>query len=339
MVTKVCVDCGVDKPVDQFYALKSADDGLTTRCKPCYRAARGTGTPRVTKKTDPHGNTLMTDGGYVASRELLQIWEAVVKTGSGGDHPLTLMFLGPSGCGKTVGAEYLAELAGMSFTKVDAAAMTDPEAWFGTREVVARDGVSVTTYRPSAFVQAIAKPGVVLIDEVNRVRDEHRNILLPLLDGTHAVTNPLTGETVRKDPGCFIVMSGNRGLQFTGTYAVDPALMTRSLVVEFAYLSAADETRVAISRTGVDARIAAAFVRFAGETRSRATLSPDMVPVSTREVLAASELAAKGLDPDLAAQIAIINGASEEGGPDSVRSALAAIWGGIRPTVQAANLG
>jgi MoxR-like ATPase len=273
----------------------------------------------------------MTDSGYIASRELLQVWEAVVKTGEGGQHPLVLMFLGPSGCGKTVGAEYLADLAGMTFTKVDAAAMTDPEAWFGTREVVSRDGVSVTTYRPSTFVQAIGKPGVVLIDEVNRVRDEHRNILLPLLDGTHQVTNPLTGEVVRKDPGCYIIMSGNRGLQFTGTYAVDPALMTRSIVLEFDYLGADDETKVAIKRTGADPEVAALFVRFGQETRMRAKINPDISPVSTREVLAAAELAAKGLPLDLAAQVAIINGASDEGGAESIRQQLAAIWGGIRP--------
>lgn len=329
---KRCNRCSTEFPLDadNFYRYAASPDGFTKWCKGCYKEAR-TGATRKTAKAASAPRTVVTSTGYVASRELLQIWEAVQASAASGKHPINLMFLGPSGCGKTVGAEYLASLAGLPFTKVDAAAMTDPEAWFGTREVVARDGVSVTTYRPSTFVGAIGKPGVLLIDEINRVRDEHRNILLPLLDGTHQVTNPLTGESVKKDPGLFIIMSGNRGLQFTGTYAVDPALMTRSVTVEFDYLAADDEQRVAIGVTGVKEDVAALFVRFANETRSRSKADPDMAPVSTREVIAGCLLVSNGLPIDLAAQIAVINGASDEGGAASIRARLTAIWAGIRP--------
>lgn len=326
---KVCVDCGATKTLDDFYALKGAPDGRHPRCKPCYQARRGIRGPRSSSASST--GTVTTDTGYVASRELLQVWDAVVKTGANGNYPLVLMFLGPSGCGKTVGAEYLAGSVGLPFTKVDAASMTDPESWFGTREVVARDGVSVTTYRPSTFVSSITKPGVTLIDEVNRIRDEHRNIVLPLTDGTHQVTNPLTGEIVKRDPGNFIIMSGNRGLQFTGTYAVDPALMTRSVVVEFDYMDPRSEQTLLEQRTGVDAEVAKALVALASDTRTLAKSDPDMAPVSTRELLAAADLHAKGCPLDLAVQVGIINGAPDDGGVDSIRQKVVNIWGGKRP--------
>ncbi len=261
---------------------------------------------------------------------LIELWTAVTKSAEDGADPINLMFLGPSGCGKTVGARFLASLVGLPFTKVDAAAMTDPESWFGTREVTVQDGVSVTTYRPSSFVQAIERPGVLLIDEMNRVKDEHRNVTLPLLDDTHRVTNPLTGDVVIRDPYCFVIMTGNRGLQFTGTYAIDPALMTRAAVVEFDYADEASEMLIAQEATGCDEETARLFVRFATESRSRAKTDPDFAPISTREVMKACQLVSKGLSTDLAATYVILNGASPEGGPQSIRQSLANIWAGIR---------
>jgi MoxR-like ATPase len=268
---------------------------------------------------------------YRPNPELVQLWHAVVTTATAkGQHPQNLMFLGPSGSGKTDGAAYLAALVGLPFTKVDAASMTDATDWFGTREVVEENGASVTRYRPSAFVKAVERPGVVLIDEVNRIRDEHRNVILPLTDGTHRVTNPLTGETVTKDPRCFIIMSGNRGLSFTGTFAIDPALMTRALVVDFGYTDSDSEVKIAVEATGVDEETAALFVRFANETRERAKADPDITPMSTREVLEASKLVAGGLSADLAVRFATMNSASDEGGAASPRSVLEVIWAGLR---------
>ena len=261
---------------------------------------------------------------------LLELWTAVTRSAEDGADSINLMFLGPSGCGKTVGARFLASLVGLPFTKVDAAAMTDPESWFGTREVTVQDGVSVTTYRPSGFVQAIERPGVMLIDEVSRVKDEHRNVILPLLDDTHRVTNPLTGDSVVRDPLCFVIMTGNRGLQFTGTYAIDPALMTRAAVVEFDYVDEASEMLIAQEATGCDEDTARLFVRFATESRGKAKIDPDFAPISTREIMKACQLVSKGLSLDYAARYVILNGASPEGGPQSVRQQLENIWAGIR---------
>lgn len=272
---------------------------------------------------------------YTASSGLLRVWQTIQTARMANDpHPLNVIFLGPSGSGKTDGARHLAEISGLPFTKVDAPAMTEPEAWFGTREVISEDGTSVTVYRPSEFVRAITQPGVLFIDEFTRSRDEHRNIMLGLFDGTHTVTNPLTGEQVTKHPECYVIMAGNRGLNFTGTYAVDPAFMTRAIVLEFAYLSAADETRVAVERTGCAPDVANLFVRFANDARAKAASDPDFNPISTREVIAACLLTAHGLPIDLAAQVAILNGTSDEGGAGSVRHKLAAIWTGIRPTAK-----
>lgn len=266
---------------------------------------------------------------YVPMPDLVNLWHAVV-TGAQSRPSANLMFLGPSGSGKTDGARYLAALVGLPFVKVDAASMTDPEAWFGTREIVVSDGVAVTDYRPSSFVEALGRPGVLLIDEVNRVRDEHRNVLLPLLDSTRSVTNPLTGETIYRDPKCFIIMSGNIGLHFTGTSAIDPAFMTRALTVEFTYIDEASETRVVRDATGCDEDTAFVMVRFANETRAKVESDPEFLPISTREIIEAGRLVKDGLDRDLAVKFVVLNAASSEGGSSSIRQELKNIWNGVR---------
>lgn len=332
--TKTCRKCGQTFPMtgDHFFRSSASPDGFATKCKTCYRTApdaRGTGSARKAAAAKPR--VVVTSTGYVATPTLMAKVAASWASRDEAGHPPALFFIGPSGSGKTEGARYVAESAGVDFTKVDAPAMTDPESWFGTREVIARDGVPVTIYNPSVFVEAIQKPGVLLLDEMNRIRDEGRQILNPLLDGTHAVTNPLTGETIAKHPDCLIIMSGNVGIQFTGTFAIDPSLRTRALTVPFAYLDPAAEVGVAIDRTGVDRATAEVFVRFANESRTLSENNPDLLPISTREVLWACRLVKNGLSADDAADAAIIDGASDEGGEASAQADLRRIWGGIRP--------
>lgn len=270
---------------------------------------------------------------YIASKDLLALWHAVTtNTLKHGRPPATLVFFGPSGSGKTSGAEHLADLVALAFTKIDAASMTDPEAWFGTREIVIEQGVAVTKYIPSRFVESIQRPGVTFIDEMTRVDDEHRNVLLPLTDGTGVVTNPLTGEIVVRHPHNFIIMAGNRGLHFTGTSAVDPAFTSRSYVVEFDYLDPADEKAIVIEETGCDEPTAEVFTRFAQDTRDKARVDPEFIPISTREVIMACEAVKGGLDRDLAAAFAVMNAISAEGGDSSRRSELEGIWNGVRIT-------
>lgn len=357
-MAQTCKTCNTFKDDSEYGRDGKQPNGLARECRICYngkRAASKASRPLVwpaspellgaaaaihaKRLTKAQTSTTKIDvqtgtGTYVADRELLAVWSAMRAIVASGGLPANLMFVGPSGSGKTEGAQHLAAIASLPFVKVDAAAMTDPEAWFGTREVVVEGGASKTIYRPSAFVEAISRPGVLLIDEANRCRDEHRNILVPLLDSTREVSNPITGETVKRHPECYVIMTANIGLQFTGTFAVDAALITRSLTHQFAYLNMVDEARIVEQRTKCSPETALLFVRFAAETRQRAAKDEDFVPISTREVLMACYLVAAGLSPDLAAKEVVLNAAPSDGGGSSVRAALELIWGGIRVAPQ-----
>lgn len=270
---------------------------------------------------------------YVPSLELIETWGSGTAAVAAGRPAGNYLFLGPKGCGKTEGAEWLASTVGLPFIKIDSASMTDPESWFGTREVVEGEhGSSITSYRPSSFVLGLEQPCVMLLDEINRAHDWARNVLLPVLDKTRRVINPLTGDTVFRHPRCFIIMSGNRGLSFTGTYAIDPAFISRSKTVAFDYVEQVSEIQIAKDSTGCSDEIAALFVRFAAETRGRAKMDPDFEPISTREVIDACQEVVYGSSPDVAAHVTVINAASPEGGASSVQQSLETIWAGIRST-------
>lgn len=308
------------------------------RCRRCDKAwyndpgrkRRGTGRARIVAAplTAPELAPADEDAGaheYVPMKELAELWAASLRIASKGVAP-NLMFIGPSGCGKTDGARFLAASTGLPFTKVDAGSMTDPEAWFGTRELVNGE----TVYNPSDFVKALANPGVILLDEISRVRDEHRNILLPILDKTRQVTNPLTGDLVTRHPQCFIIMAGNVGISFTGTSAIDPAFWSRAVVVEFEYLTIENEVRVVQQATGLPFEKAYVLGRFAVESRDKARMDDSFSPISTRALIEMGNLAANGLDMDLAVKFVVLNASSAEGGLSSVRGDLEKIWNGVR---------
>lgn len=354
---KTCRMCGKAKTLAEFTGKSSEPDGHSRECRQCqkeYRENRaklkasGAVTPRAsvarhpaTPKPAPIANLkahIVADlkvsdeaGAFIQSPEVLSTFVAVQRIAKDGGIAPNLLFKGPSGCGKTESARDLARRSDLPFIKVDASAIVDPEAWFGTREVVIEHGAPKTVYVPSAFVEALEQPCLLLIDEINRVADAVRNILIPLFDDTRQVTNPLTGQIVTRHPLCFIVMTGNVGLAFTGTYAIDPALLTRALTTNFSYLGEADERKVVAARTGVDEETARILVRFANDTRMKNKADEDFLPVSTREILAAAYLIAQGLDMTTAVRQSVINAASEEGGAESQRAQLEYLWKGIVP--------
>ena len=101
-----CRECGLTKNAETEFDAYRNSPGFFPDCSACRKAKRA-GKPAAPRAAKFAGTTMVGDG-YVASRELIAIWDAV-RTGQRGDeHPLNLMFLGPSGCGKTAGAEYLA---------------------------------------------------------------------------------------------------------------------------------------------------------------------------------------------------------------------------------------
>lgn len=251
----------------------------------------------------------------------------ILASGRTADLPNVLL-RGPSGTGKSTGAEWLAAELALPYCKVDAASVVEPTDWYGTRELVAdAAGGTRTIVQSSAFVGAIQRRGLLFIDEINRTAaSRNLNPLLGLLDTTHSVTDPLTGQPLRRHPECLIVMAANIGFGYIATEALDPALTSRAIHVPFATPDRPAEYTIVRSVSQCDHTTADRLTRFAEDARDRAT-NPDagLPAISTRDLIKAATLTAHGMSLADAFQLAVLQ-ANDNDGPDSPGARLALLW-------------
>ncbi len=319
--TVYCDDCSkMFKPV--FHAVGT----------PCPKTGKDVAASTPTSPTPPtppkrKAKKAVANNAYIVPDWLQRIWDAALLRLAAKSGPVNLMFFGPHGSGKTEGAKALA--GDRRFVKVDCGSITDPQAIMGVNSIVVEQGVAVTYAAPSQFRNYIEQDDVViLLDEVNRIPDQLRNVLLPLLDGTQQVLNPLDGKTIKRGNN-IIVMTGNVGLRYTGTNAIDPAFLSRGPYIPFGYPDTLSEIKILVNKTGVSEQDAMLLVAFAEQVRAKAEIEPDWSPVSTRELLNTSEYMGYGLSMIEALNLFVLNAASREGGDSSVQNRMKVILGSV----------
>jgi MoxR-like ATPase len=232
-----------------------------------------------------------------------------------------LLVTGPSGSGKSEGVGFAASRAGIPFYKIDCASVTTDDKWVGHKEFTPEKG---TIYVLSEFLKAISAtdcdPGLVLLDEINRLHPTRMNILFPLLDGSRSIWVPELGITIEKHPDTIIMATANKGVGFTGTHKMDDALEGRfGFRMERTWPPADEETKILVNRTGVDPADAKTLVQIAGETRKKAQTDDLPFPVSTRDLLNAAALVAAGMTVAEAADWTFVKFYDESGGATAPR--------------------
>lgn len=98
-------------------------------------------------------------------------------------------------------------------------------------------------------------------------------------------------------PDCCFVATANVGAEYTGTIAIDRALMNRFFPIKLDYLLQSDEVRLLVKRCAVDtgsARKIAAVCKEIREAFDKGELSCAM---STRESLMTADLVKDGWSP------------------------------------------
>lgn len=268
--------------------------------------------------------------GYVPSDILISAASVLTAREPYGN----MMFLGPKGSGKTEAGTWVGMFVeslrkhAMPVSKFDMASYTTPDAFGGDMSLTSENGSTVTRYTESDFVAAMKQPGVVLLDEFNRVTDSIRQVLLPLLDGAREFRNPVSHTIDKRHPQCLFVMTGNVGLEYTGTTAIDVAFTDRVPVIMFTYAQPDVEEGILTMRTGVAKPMAALLVRFATDIRAKAAIDGAWSPVSTRQLIDTADYISRGMTPDDAVLIRIVDTMSREGGYESVASKAWITWTG-----------
>jgi nitric oxide reductase NorQ protein len=103
----------------------------------------------------------------------------------------------------------------------------------------------------TALLEAADNPGrryLVFLDEFNRCQESARNALMPALDATRRVFNPVDNQFIPITDNVQFIAAVNRGSEFSGTFGIDAAQLDRFAPVQMEYLPPAEEVKLLQTR-------------------------------------------------------------------------------------------
>jgi MoxR-like ATPase len=232
--------------------------------------------------------TIDKNGFHVAHKQ----WRLIVRNILRKENTI---LTGPTGTGKTELVMLACRQAGIDCHVFDMGSMHDPiSGLLGTHRI--HQGGSVFDY--SRFTEVVQKPGIVLLDELNRAPVTALNILFPCLDSRRQLPVEIAGgadmRSIDLHPDCVFFATANLGHEYTGTSTLDRALSGRFMQIELNYMPTAEETMVLSHKYGISKSDAASIVQVAATIRNIYSKEQISCSISTRETQRAASLVQDG---------------------------------------------
>jgi len=219
----------------------------------------------------------------VLSRKL----QALLESG------MNILLDGPQGSGKTVLSRKIAEALGLEYVFFNCSSVYEATDFLATLQIRATpSGQPETLWIKTDILRALedahASPErqfLIFLDEFNRCREMARNGIMPALDATRKMYNPLTGSTIDIPDNVLWIAAINNGAQFSGTTAVDPAQLDRFAPLKMDYPPHAAEAQILhrrhpdVSRAQIEQVVTAA-----NAVRHDSNLNVDLSMRATDEV-------------------------------------------------------
>lgn len=211
-----------------------------------------------------------------------------------------LLVTGPAGSGKSLGVIKAIERInsahpelGLPLLVMHCPTLTDPQKWFGRREVDANG----TRYEKSDFINAVESGAVILLDEFMRLHPSIHNPIMSLLDGQETALLSDLNLQITRNPRTVFIGTTNQGAQFGGTHRMDWAMRERwSFTIERDFPPRDEEIRILLSHNpGLDGDAATALVDIADKTRQMWQTGDLRAPISSRTLDNAAFLVASGM--------------------------------------------
>ena len=235
---------------------------------------------------------------------------------------LPLLLKGPTGCGKTRFVEHMAARLELPLHTV--ACHDDLSAADLIGRYLLKGGETVWVDGP--LTRAVREGGICYLDEVVEARKDVTVVLHPLTDDRRRLVIDRTGEELRAPADFMLVASYNPGYQNI-LKKLKPSTRQRFVSIGFDFPASAVEMPVVARESGLDEARAGALVRLAGKIRQLSGMDLEE-GVSTRLLIYAATMIAKGMPVDRALEAAIIEPLSDE--PDTqqaLRDLAAVIYG------------
>lgn len=219
---------------------------------------------------------------------------------------LPLMIKGPTGCGKTRFIQHMAEQLGRPLVTVSCNEDTSATDLLGRHLLLGGE----TRWVDGPVTRAVRTGAFLYLDEIAEARADALVVLHSLSDHRRELFLDRTGEALVAPPSFMLIVSYNPGYQ-RSLRELKPSTRQRFVALSFGYPTEDQETVIVGRESGAEPNVARRIVRIGGKIRTLTELSL-VESVSTRLLVSAAKLVARGVPPRLACVTAIAEPLSDE---------------------------
>lgn len=223
---------------------------------------------------------------------------------------LPLMVKGPTGCGKTRFIEHMAAKLKRELLTVSCNEDTSATDLLGRHLLLGGE----TRWVDGPVTRAVRRGAILYLDEIAEARADALVVIHSLSDHRRELFLDRTGETLRAPDEFMLIVSYNPGYQ-RSMRELKPSMRQRFVALGFGYPPEALEAEIVAGESGVEKATAQRLVQIGRKIRHLGELSL-MESASTRLLVAAGRLIARGVPPRLACQSAIAEPLSDD--PDTL---------------------
>ena len=249
---------------------------------------------------NPESNFIEREPYYEAVGSEVSIFEAAYA------NRLPVLLKGPTGCGKTRFMEYMAWR--LKRPLITVSCHDDLTASDLVGRYLVKGGETVWVDGPLA--RAVRAGAICYLDEIVEARKDTMVVIHPLADDRRALPMEKLGVIVEANADFCLAISYNPGYQSV-LKDLKQSTRQRFVALEFDYPNASLEAKIVAAESRVDAALAERLVKFAQMTRNLKGSGLEE-GASTRLLIHAGKLIAKGVAPVIACQCAIAQAITDD---------------------------